>query len=343
MLKRIFSNTRKQISRSGWSAWASIAVMALAFLVGSIFGGLAYLSNLYIHFIETRSNLLVFFNEGMPLEIVERLESKWKDNKLIKDITFTSEEEAYKMYSDYTARVQPEIYAVLKTKEAKTLPSSLDIQIWSLTDLNEVKTFLQKDIEEELAMLKVTKLENSGESDVPVSYPVSEEVMYKYSDNPGEVPITLKVDDESLDQLREVLYTLRIAGISVLVILFIVIFIFIFMTVEFRLFNQMEEIGVMQLVGGSLFFIRSPYILEGGFYGFVGSLISSIIIGSVLLLVFVVDKTSAISLFIFENFGRLPWPYVSPVGWLLIVLSLSLLGFIIGAWSSFMSIRRFIR
>lgn len=337
MLGRIFSNTAKQISRSGWSAWASISVMTLAFLVATIFGGLAFISNIYIQYIESKSNVLVFFEEGMDKTVIDNLQQKWANNPKIKSITYTSEEDAYQLYADYTAVVQKEVYAVLKTKESKTLPSSLDIQIYSLEDLQSLKSELERDIEEANKSLIIVDTSTSTQ---PTSFPV---VNYKFSKDPTQKPIVLKVDDQSLDQLRQVLYFLRVVGIAVLAILFIGIFFFTFLAIEFRLQSQTEEIGVMQLVGGSLFFIRSPYVLEGGFYGFVGAAVSSLIIGGFLVAVFVFNKSSTVSVFLYKMFNQLPWPTITELGWISIVLGLSLTGFLIGALSSYLSIRRYIR
>ncbi len=349
MFNRILQNTKKQISRSGWTAWASISVMTLAFLVASIFGGLAYVSNLYIQFIESKSNMLVFFAVGMDQQVIESLKTKWSINPKIKAIGYTTEEEAYQLYSEYTSVVQREMYAVLKVQESKKLPSSLEIQIYSLSDLGEIKNQVEADVALENKKLEI--VDTSGattetNAETPVSFAVPQtqpQIKYKYSQDPAEKPIELRVNDESLEQLRQVLYSLRIAGLTVLSLLFIVIFFFTLMTVEFRLYNQMEEIGVMQLVGGSLFFIRSPYILEGGFYGLMGSLASSLILGTVIVFVFVVNNTSATAVFLYKIFSKLPWPYVTALGWIGIVAILALFGFLIGAFSSYLSIRRYIR
>jgi cell division protein FtsX len=338
MLGRILSNTRKQISRAGWSAWASISVMTLAFLVATIFGGLAFISNIYIQYIESKSNVLVFFEEGMDQKVIEDLQTKWANNPKIKNITYTSEEDAYKLYADYTAVVQKEVYTVLKTKESKTLPSSLDIQIYSLSDLASLKSDLERDIEDANKSLQIIDTSTSEQS--PTSFA---QVTYQFSKDPTQKPIVLKVDDQSLDQLRQVLYFSRVVGIAVLAILFIGIFFFTFLAIEFRLQSQTEEIGVMQLVGGSLLFIRSPYILEGGFYGFVGAAISSLLIGGFLVGVFVLNKSSTVSVFLYKMFNQLPWPEISSFGWIAIVLGLSFIGFFIGALSSYLSIRRYIR
>ena len=358
MLTRILNNTTKQISRSGWAGWGSIGVMTMAFLVASIFGSLAFISNLYINFIEQKSNLLVFFEVGVEPEILEELKTEWEGIDEIKSISFTSEEQAYELYSDYTARIRPEIYAVLKTQDEKKLPSSLDIQIYTLEDLDSVKAQIQKDIEEKLNELIIVEAVDNVESEdteaaddtqaadselVQTQDQPDQRVRYKYSKDPFDPPIQLMVDNENLEQLRQVFFAVRIVGFAVISLLFVVIFFFTFMTVEFRLSNQMEEIGVMQLVGGSLFFIRAPYILEGGFYGVIGSLISSLLIGSVLIFQFALNQDSQVSLFVYENFNKFSWPDFSYLHWAFVIVLMSFVGFLIGALSSYLSIKRYIR
>lgn len=369
MIRRIVNNTMKQILRGGWTSWASVSVMTLAYLVGSIFVGLAYFAHLNIKKIESRNNMIVFFEVGIDREIIDRLWNKWKEYPQIKEITFTSEEEAYKMFSDYTARVSPIHYETLKSFREPKLNSSLDIKLVTLDDFENLKSLLQKDIEEENRKLIILDLSNQDkkenndlqtENNQNINLNLidgnkeilnnstnnnsgTEVIRYRFSNVDGKPPIILKSDDTRLEQQREIFNSLRVAGIVIIVLLFIVIFFFTFMTVEFRLYNQMEEIGVMQLVGGSLFFIRMPYILEGGFYGLLGALISSLLIGLILVSVFVWDANSVVARFFFENFGDLEWPYISEVGWIVLVLLISISGFLIGAFSSFFSIRRYIR
>lgn len=357
MLSRILINTKKQISRSGWSGWGAISVMMLAFLVASIFGGLAYVSDLYIRFIEQKSNMLVFFEVGMDKPIIDDLKAKWETSPYIKNISYTTEEQAYSDYSDFTSKVRPEIYAILKSSTEKKLPSSLDIQIWSLEDLDQITEVIQNDVDEanrNLEIFDTTTSKETSETDTTTqtleelttgdtTEVTSDVKTYKYSTEPGDPPIKLKVDDENLDQLRVVFFAIRLVGIVVIGLLFVVIFFFIFMTVEFRLSNQMEEIGVMQLVGGSLYFIRAPYILEGGFYGFIGSLIASLLIGWVLTFTFVINDDSVLAKFAFENFNKLSWPAINAPILAVLIFGLALIGFLIGSVSSYISIRRYIR
>lgn len=313
---RILINTGKQIKRSGWVAWSSVMVMALAFFVASIFGGLAYLSNLYIQFIETRDNVLVFFEVGTDPAVVERLKDKWENLPQVKEIGFTSEEDAYRIYLEETEISKPIEHQLLKDYEIKKLPSSLDIQLYSLDDINAVRNVLLDDIDAELAHIQY---------------------------DPNEPPITLRIDDETLDELREVFSAFRVGGAIILTLLFVIIFFFTLMTVEYRTYNRMEEIGVMQLVGGSLWYIRAPYIMEGGAYGFFGALISTLILGGVYFFIFIANPGSALAVFIRERLSVLPLPHMTAALLVVLIATKLTVGFLVGSLSSYLAIRRYIK
>ena len=389
---RTINNTLKHVSRSGWIGWGSVLVMTLAFLVVSIFGGLAYISNLYIQFIEQKSNLLVFFEVDYPEDEVIKLKDKWANFNGIKNISYTSEKDAFNLYSDFTQIAQPQIYEVLKLQEEKKLPSSLDIQINSLDNLKDIREYIQKEVDitnENLKIILTSDLkeeiktnvtekadniditlnneekaenittnqepsdkeikENQGESTIiKTETPPTIIPKYKYSKTVGEPPIQLKVDDENLEQMKEAFGYLRIGGIVAISLLLLVVFVFTFMTVEFRLYNQTEEIGVMQLVGGSLGYIRAPYILEGGLYGFLGAVISNSILTALLASLIYYPKETGlytVTQFLYQNlnFSNLPWPQIGIYEFAIAFSATSLFGFLVGAISSFLSIRRYIR
>lgn len=369
MFIRILSNSRKHIFRSGWIGFASVFVMTLAFLVASIFAGLAFVANLNIQNIESKSNVLVFFNVGMDQEIIQRLQSKWEALEDVNNILYLSEEQAYITYAEYTSRLLPEIYKVLDKFEEKKLPSSLEIKLSKLDNIKDLQKTMQADIEEELRRLVIldlkTPVENVGktqENDSAVGEVNDNEsknnqetqsltlidlyapnTRYKYGEEPGDVPISLVVDSENLSKQKDVFFQLRIAGIATMSLLMLFVVIFVFMTTEFRLFNQKEEIGVMQLVGGSLFFIRSPYVIEGGFYGLLGSILSMLIIGGLYVGLFVLNQSSSFAQYIYAQFSHLPWPQFTTAGWAALIGGLAISGFLLGAISSYLSIRRYIR
>lgn len=375
MFLRILINTRKHIWRSGWIGWASVFVMTLAFLVATIFGSMAFIADLYLQHFESQSNILVFFEVGMDDTVVERLKKSWSEVPEILEIEYLSEDEAFSIYYSYTAKAYPEQHEVLGRFESKKLPSSLEIKLASLDDFETVKEILRADIDSELEYLIihtiVTEVDTSaeaadleseeetvttdeaGENVLGDSFELAPEdvievvdegvIQYKYSDDPTKPPISLVTDDESIEVQKDIYSKLRFGGMVALGLLSVFVVIFIFMTVEFRLYNQKEEIGVMQLVGGSLLFIRAPYILEGGFYGAFGALLATGILAGSGVLLFVVEVDKKLAQYIYQNFGHLPWPEVSTFTWIGVVALLIGFGFLLGALSSYLSIRRYIR
>jgi cell division transport system permease protein len=98
----------------------------------------------------------------------------------------------------------------------------------------------------------------------------------------------------------------------------------------------------MQLVGGSLWFIRSPFILEGAFYGFVGALFSNSVIFIFYFIIFVLNKDSAAVGFLVNLFGTLSWPDLNLFHYVAFFVGTTLVGGLIGAFNSMIAIRKYI-
>jgi cell division transport system permease protein len=98
----------------------------------------------------------------------------------------------------------------------------------------------------------------------------------------------------------------------------------------------------MQLVGGSLWFIRAPFILEGAFYGFIGALISNTIIFGLGYFIFVANRASAEATYIITQLADLNWPALTEIHYILGFIGILILGMLIGAFNSLIAIRRYI-
>lgn len=355
-MSKIFSNTIKHIRRSGWIGFGSVFVMTLSFFIMSVFAGFAYISDLTIKLFESQNNIVVFFEVGTDKEVINRLRDKWQEIPEVKNIQYVTEEQAYGRYVDYAARGLEDTYEVLIIKDEKKLPSTLDIELESLDNLDSVLEIIQADVEVERRLLQATDVDTDTE---PTSAPniisendrstielnEEEPTVISVSENSRlkETKIEVGVNQESIDTQIEAYSYVRLAGIILIGLLFTVVFFLTFMTVEFRLYNQIEEIGVMQLVGGSLLFIRAPYILESGIYGLLGALLSSLAIILLYYLVFVAEVSASLSQVLIDNFSDLDWPELNEVSVSLLVLTVMGIGFMIGVISSYLSIRRYIR
>jgi cell division transport system permease protein len=301
--KRSLGNTKKQIKRSGWLSWASIMVMTLAFFIGSIFVFLAYLSNLFLLSIENKPHIYVFFNAGTPESDIGVLYDKLTAMPEVLHIEYTDEQGAITEFKAVQERKDPQLAQNIRSN---VLPASLGIRLKKIDDANILIDYLSKE--------KTT--------------------------NPSIFAV--RYSKESIDTITSLFYWLRIGGGIIIGLLIVVIFMFTLLTVEFRTFSRAEEIGIMQLVGGSLWFIRSPFVLEGAFYGMVGALVSNSLILILYFLVFYVNKDSAAVAFIVNLFGNLSWPLLKTYHYVVIFAGTIIVGSLIGAFNSLVAIRKYI-
>lgn len=302
--KRVLSNTIKQVKRSGWLAYTSILVMTLAFLVISIFGSLAYTSNLFLKYIENKPHIYVFFNTEVEEENITKLKDKWESNNNVDYIEYTSEAEAVQEFYDSQKNTNPLAAEAIKDR---TLPASLAIRLYSVEDAEEI--------------INLVNNEQKTNEDI----------------------FRVRYSEDTINNIKDVFGWLRLAGAFIMGLLLIVIFLFTFFTVEFRTFNRSEEIGIMQLVGGSLWFIRAPFVLEGTYYGIVGAFISNMIILLFSLAVYYTAMTSPTMVFLNNLFGQLAWPDASIINITLLFISTMVLGAILGTITSFIAILRYIK
>lgn len=303
-LKRSFSQTSKQIKRSGWLAWASVLVMTLSLFIASVFTLIAYTSNLFLLSIENKPHIYVFFNPGTVEENIEKLNDRLLELPEIQSIEYTNEVGALSEFKSVQIRTNPQVADKIREN---VLPVSLGIRLESISDAESIINLLEE--------------EQKTNSDI----------------------FTVRFSQETIDTIRSLFHALRLGGSIIMGLLLIVIFFFTLLTVEFRTFSRQEEIGIMQLVGGSVWFIRAPFILEGAIYGMIGSFISTGLLFGMGYLIFDVYRDSREVTFILNFLGGLQWPSLSTIHYVAGFAIMIALGAVIGAFNSIVAIKRYIK
>lgn len=126
----------------------------------------------------------------------------------------------------------------------------------------------------------------------------------------------------------------RLVGISLLAILGLVSALVVLIVIGMRIGSKKKEISIMSLLGATRWYIQSPFILEGIFYGFSGAGIAWLIIFSLYLLL----KPYLVGFF--EGVSLFPLPFSF---WLLFLSALLLEGVLIGFLGSVLALRRYLK
>jgi len=298
-----FRTSLKQVRRSGWLAWASTAVMALAVLVSTIFGFLAYTAELFLTSVEREPQIYVVLEIGTPESEINSLKNKVEEFNGVEYAEYTSEDKAREDF----ARSQRQVNELAaRAVEERQLPATLAVRLTRLDFANTVNDELDK-----------AKAEN----------PAIKQIIFTR---------------EIAENIREVFSWLRLGGGLIIGMLLIVIVLFTLLTVEFRMHSRAEEIEIMQLVGGSLGYIRLPFIIEGAIYGFLGALFSNLIVGGIAIFIF--QQWSSGKLNFSKGFvSNLDWPTITVSRLALGFAGVLVLGVAIGVINSYVAIRRYIK
>jgi len=123
-----------------------------------------------------------------------------------------------------------------------------------------------------------------------------------------------------------------VSGILVVILLIISMFI-IANTIKLTVFARRKEINIMKYIGATDWFIRWPFVVEGAVIGFIGAIISFVLIGYIYN--FAGNKLG-------EVFQGIMFIKLNQIG-LSIVGIFSLIGIGIGSVGSVMSIRKYLQ
>lgn len=303
---RVFSVTTKNIKRNKWLTISTILVSAIVFTLTSVFISASLILSKTVDYYEQRAQVIVFFKKGTEESEIFKFREQINDPEIIDELLYISQEEALEVYKQDFAD-NPEL---ISTVTADSLPPSLEIRAKSIDSLLTI-------IED----INIAKESN----------PNIDDVMYF---------------KDVVNNIKTLSNIINVGGIALISSMILITIALIRVTIGFNIKIHQEEIEIMHLVGSPDKFIRTPFILEGAIYGFVGALLATIIILIPWYSANIYSNGTEFSTWITEMFKDINLSYVlkPDITFIPIYLFIHLIaGSIIGLLSSLSAVKKYLK
>ncbi len=237
-LKNTLRNTKRNLSKNKWMSVATILVISIVFTITIFFIITAVVTRRASSYYEKKAQLMVYFVQDTPESNVLELKESIERIEGTEEVVYISEEDAVEKFVEGLSD-EPELTDIVKVG---TLPASLEIKAKSVDELSYI-----------IQLIKIEKKNNN----------YIEEIWYF---------------EDVVEKMKTISTVINYGGISMVVGLGIIAFVLIIITIGFNIKMHKKEIEIMHLVGGTDSYIKSPFIWEGAFYGFMGSIMSVLIL-----------------------------------------------------------------
>jgi cell division transport system permease protein len=260
------------------------------------------------------------------------------------------------------------VFGVITHAAASAIQDKIDISVYFQTNTSEDEILNIQQSLEGLSQVQsvdyisqdqaLATFEQNHQSDPTVSQAINE-----LDTNPLEASLNIKAKDPSqyaainaylrspslssyidsisysqnqdiIDRLAKIVRDVEIGGWIVTIFLALIAGLVVFNTIRLAIYSNREEIGVMRVVGASNSLVRGPYVVEGMLWGAIATIISLIIVAPILYFVSPYLNEFIPGLNIFQYF------YSHIIELFLYEL---LFGVVIGSFSSFWAVRRYLR
>ena len=250
------------IRRAPFQALSAIFVLTITFFVATVLSILVYSSGKIIRHFETRPQVIAFLKDESTSEAISALQSRLSGDTRVKDVKHVSKEEALAIYKEATSD-NPLLSELVSPS---IFPASIE---FSLVDLS----FAEKVIED-----------MRGEAIV------------------DQVGFTANIGSETalgdvVSRLRTITLYLRVGGGALVGVLLATSFLVLIVIIGMRMTTRRGEVEILDLIGATPGFIRSPIIIEAFIYALIG-----VIVGWLSTLILILYATPSIV----NYFGEIP-------------------------------------
>jgi cell division transport system permease protein len=302
-LWRIIKTGGQNFIRNAWLSIAAIAVMIITLGI-ILFSIIANAAfTNTIAQLTNKIDVSIYLKDSVDEETRDKLIGDLKQIPNVKSVEYVSQDQAL---ADFKEDNENDIDLLLAIAQAdNALPASLRIKPQDVNRLDEIRNFAERP---EIKALQAEETSYSGKR------------------------------KDAIDNITRTTELLQRLGLLAVIVFAVVSVLIIFNTIQMAIFNRRDELQIMRLLGASTWYIRGPFIVETVLYGVIAAVISVSICNSLFLLASSTLDASSLGLLDIAYANR----YFSERFWSILTLQLGI-GILIGAASSFVATRRYLK
>lgn len=245
--KRIIVSGCRNFARSGFTSTASIMIMTITlFVIISTFFIQATL-NSTLNDIREKVDVTVYFISEAEVDSIENIQTALKKLPEVKDVTYTSAEDALISFKERHANDYLTLQALDELND-NPLGASLNIKANNPSQYEGIVKYFEAEGSLSNDFLRVVD-------------------KIDYHDNKTVI-----------DKLTSILNGAKKLGFAISFILILISLIITFNTVRLIIYMSRDEINVMKLVGAGERYIRGPFIVSGVLVGIISSISTLILL-----------------------------------------------------------------
>ncbi len=232
-----FKTALNNIRRTPFQALSAIFVLCVTFFVFSVLMVFIYTSDQLLRYYETRPQIIVFLTEEAKEEEIQALKQKLEGDVRLKKVSYITKEQALEIYKNAT-KDNPLLSELVSPS---VFPASLE---FSVTDLSHAEGV-------------ISELKNEE---------ITDEVGYTASLG-GEESLT-----DVVSRLRKAAFYIRLTGGVFVGFLLGTSLILMVVIISMKMSARKNEMEILDLIGATAGFIRTPVFLEAFLYTLAGVL-----------------------------------------------------------------------
>lgn len=303
-LKRILRWGAVSFIRNGMVSFSSVLVMVIAlFMIGSTILLSVFLTSTLMD-MQDKIDVNVYFSVDAPENDILSLKNNLELLPEIASIVFVSKDKALEEFKERHKNDALTIQALQELGE-NPLRARFNIKAVSPDQYSVIAKMLEEDT-------ALSSQYGAGFID-----------KVNYEDN-----------KLAIERMKKIMDGAERGGVAVTLVLIFISILITFNTIRLAIYISKEEIGIMKLVGASSIYIRGPFVIAGGLYGVVAALITMGLFWPITLYIKnqTEDLYGGIDLFKY---------YISNFNEIFLIIFLS--GIVLGAFSSYLAVRRHLR